>query len=61
MFRAPHKHGQYQVANFEQIVHEGEAWKGKRGIISFYLNKQLLEHFERHGRKYFDAHRHELV
>ena len=61
VFRVPHKHGQYQVAHFEQIVHEGEKWKGKRGIISFYLNRQLLEHFERHGREYFDENRRKLL
>ena len=61
VFRVPHRHGRYQVANFERVVHEGEHWKGKRGIISLYLNREILQHFEKHGRKYFDRNRHKLV
>ena len=55
--RRPHSHGQYQVASFEKIPHEGTHWKGKRGIISFYLNRQLLGHFQKYGRTHFDANR----
>lgn len=51
----------YQVANFERVVHEGEHWKGKCGIISLYLNREILQHFEKHGRKYFDRNRQKLV
>ena len=61
VFRVPHRHGRYQVANFERVVHEGEHWKGKRGIISLYLNREILQHFEKHGRKYFDRNRQKLV
>jgi hypothetical protein len=55
--RREHHHGQFQVTDFAKVVHEGEGWRGERGIISFYLNKQILEHFVRHGNEYFDMHR----
>jgi hypothetical protein len=45
------------VTNFEQVVHEGERWTGERGIISFYLNRRMLQHFERYGMKYFCMYR----
>ena len=35
----PFKHGQYQVGEFEQVVHAGTPWKGKRGVISSYLGE----------------------
>ena len=57
VYRVPHRHGRYQVANFERVVREGEHWKGKRGIISLYLNREILQHFEKHGRTYFDRNR----
>ena len=30
-------------------MHAGTPWKGKRGVISFYLNRQLLEFFDGSG------------
>ena len=45
VLRVPHRHGCYQVAIFESVVHEGEHWTGKRGIISLYLNHDL-QHFK---------------
>ena len=47
------KHGRYQVTSFDRIVHAGTPWTGERGIVSFYLNEQVLQHFEKYGSKYY--------
>jgi len=51
------KHGRYQVCDFSQIVHSGSSWKGKRGIISFYLNSDILSHFQVFGDQHYYAER----
>ena len=49
------KHGQFQVGPFEKVLHAGECWTGKRCVISFYLNKQIYEHFLKNdSEKYFN-------
>eukprot|EP01048_Picozoa_sp_COSAG05_P009984 COSAG05_NODE_853_length_6963_cov_5.582314_8_plen_297_part_00 len=48
-------HGKYQVGPFETTVHDGQPWKGRRGIISFYINRQMLAHFKAYGRVKYDA------
>eukprot|EP01047_Picozoa_sp_COSAG01_P023467 COSAG01_NODE_1420_length_10367_cov_10.597098_9_plen_551_part_00 len=45
----PFAHGKFQVGPFETKVHAGESWKGRRGIISFYVNKQIFDHFQKYG------------
>jgi hypothetical protein len=50
----PFEHGKFQVGPFETKVHAGESWKGRRGIISFYVNKQMFEHFQKYGRSLYD-------
>ena len=42
--RTTFKHGQFQTGAFHNVYHAGESWTGKRGMISFYLNKRLLTH-----------------
>eukprot|EP00957_Ditylum_brightwellii_P202366 15329830-Ditylum_brightwellii.AAC.1 len=50
------KHGRYQVCDFDKIVHSGCDWTGKRGVISFFLGRNILHHFEKYGDKfYFEA------
>ena len=48
-------HGKYQVGPFETTVHDGQPWKGRRGIISFYINRQMFAHFKEYGRVKYDA------
>ena len=48
-------HGKYQVGPFETTVHDGQPWKGRRGIISFYINRQMFAHFKKYGRVKYDA------
>ena len=55
--RRAHRHGQFQVTNFETVAHEGEKWQGERGIISFYLNVQIYEHFRDYGTGIYLEHR----
>ena len=45
----PFYHGKFQVGPFQKVVHAGSHWKGPRGIISFYINKQLYQHFRTYG------------
>jgi hypothetical protein len=40
-------HGQYQVGPFEEVIHSGEQWKGPRGVMSFYLNRKILDFFRK--------------
>jgi hypothetical protein len=53
----PFKHGQYQVGPFESVVHGGETWTGHRGVLSFYLNEGILEHFRTYGTTHYDEAR----
>ena len=42
-------------------MHAGEEWKGKRArIISWYLNRQILEHFEKYGKGPYEQNRERL-
>jgi hypothetical protein len=45
----PFVHGKFQVGPFESKVHAGDPWKGRRGIISFYVNNNMLNHFREYG------------
>lgn len=49
----PFKHGQYQVGPFESVVHGGEPWTGRRGVLSFYLNKGIFDHFKTYGTQHY--------
>jgi hypothetical protein len=51
----PFVHGKYQVGPYEATVHDGEPWKGRRGIISFYINRPMYQHFRKYGRLKYDA------
>ena len=42
--RTKFQHGQFQTGAFHNVYHGGERWTGKRGMISFYLNKRMLTH-----------------
>ena len=50
------KHGQFQTGPFHDVYHGGQAWTGQRGIFSFYLNKQILNHCKAYRHKaWFDT------
>ena len=53
----PFEHGRYQVCEFDKVWHASEQWQGKRGIISFYLNREIMEHFARYGTAKYEAAR----
>jgi hypothetical protein len=57
VYEVPFQHGQIQVGPFEQVAHAGQPWKGRRGVISFYLNKPIVDHFQEHGDKLYMEHR----
>ena len=42
---------------FESVVHGGEPWTGRRGVLSFYLNKGIFEHFRTYGAQHYNAAR----
>ena len=42
------RHGKFQVGPFEKIFHSGERWTGPRGVLSFYINRKMYEHFWKH-------------
>ena len=52
----PFVHGKFQVGPYETTVHDGEPWKGRRGIISFYINRPMFQHFQKYGRLKYDAY-----
>ena len=39
------KHGRYQTGPFDAVYHSVSEWNGDRGAISFYLTKQILQHY----------------
>ena len=51
------RHNQYQTGNFESVTHRVDRWQGKRGVISFYLNKQIYRFFNEYDKtadKYYN-------
>ena len=51
------RHNQYQTGNFESVTHRVDRWQGKRGVISFYLNKQIYRFFneyDKEAKQYYD-------
>ena len=53
--RSTFKHGQFQTGPFHDVYHGAQAWTGQRGICSFYLNKQILNHCKNYRHKaWFD-------
>ena len=51
------EHGQYQVGPFEEVVHAGDKWTGPRVVMSFYLNRPILDHFRQYGDQVYVANR----
>ena len=47
------EHGRITIGRFDKIVHNAESWEGNRGCINFNLTKKVLEHFLKHGTKYY--------
>ena len=45
-------HGKFQVGPFDRVHHSGEFWTGPRGVLAFYLNKKMYQHFLEHGNKF---------
>ena len=45
-------HGKFQVGPFDKVNHAGEAWNGPRGVLAFYLNKGIQQHFLQHGDRF---------
>ena len=45
-------HGKFQVGPFDKVNHAGDAWNGPRGVLAFYLNKGIQEHFFQHGDRF---------
>ena len=54
------KHGQFQVGPFEKVVHSGQKWTGRRGVLSFYLTAGILEHFKKYGEQHYLAARNRM-
>ena len=51
------RHNQYQTGNFESVTHRVDHWQGQRGVISFYLNKQIYKYFDEYDKtaqKYYN-------
>ena len=42
-------HGKFQTGSFDKVLHSGEVWDGPRVVVSFYLNRGVCEHLEKHG------------
>ena len=47
------EHGRITIGRFDKIVHSAESWVGQRGCINFNLKKKVLEHFLKHGTKFY--------
>ena len=47
-------HGKFQVGPFDKVDHAGSHWTGPRGVLSFYISKQVYNHFMVHDNKFID-------
>ena len=45
----PFQHGSCITGPFDNVTHEGATWTGDRGVIVFYVNKSILNHFLRYN------------
>ena len=47
-------HGKFQVGPFDKVDHAGSHWTGPRGVLSFYISKQIYNHFMDHDNKFMN-------
>ena len=50
------EHLKYQIGSFDRVYHEGLQWKGKRGVISFYVNRKIVNHFLNYGIQFYEKY-----
>ena len=48
------EHGKFQVGPFDIVNHLGTRWTNQRGIISFYIRRDVFQHFTMFGNKLFN-------
>ena len=51
----PFEHGQYQVGPFEKVTHGGQRWTGCRVVISFIVNRDVYNHFNKGGKAIYKS------
>ena len=49
------EHGQFQIGPFDKVLHEGQKWNGDRMVISYFLSKSILKHFEENGKSIYHS------
>ena len=49
------EHGQFQIGPFNDVLHEGQKWTGNRMVISFFLSRTVLKHFEENGKTIYHS------
>ena len=47
------EHGHIIIGRFDKIVHSAEPWEENCGFMNFNPKKKVLEHFLKHGTKYY--------
>ena len=47
-------HGKFQVGPFDKVDHAGSHWTGPRGVLSFYISKQIYNHFAVYDNKFMN-------
>ena len=51
------QHGRLQIGFFNEIVHGGDSWEGRRGGINLNLKKNVLSFFEKEEcQKYYNRY-----
>ena len=45
-----YEHGNLQIGCYDNVLHEANQWQGgKRGVINFSMQKNVLENFIQYG------------
>ena len=50
----PFEHGRVQIGLFNKIYHCAQSFQGIRFALNFNVKKKILEHFQKHGNRFYD-------
>lgn len=53
----PLQHGRFQTGAFHHVLHATTPWTGPRATLSFFLRRDLLDHFKQYGHETYYANR----
>ena len=55
--RVMYEHGNLQIGCYDNVLHGTNRWlRGNRGVINFSMQKKIIEHFLKHGCRFFQQY-----